>query len=80
MFCDIKNVVHNLDAGLLCAPLLNIANYFKTVRYGCGSVAVIFSIFFNSVLFIYRGFSDRYIAIVQTHVHEVHPFMPEFIR
>jgi len=36
----------------LCATFLNMAKYFKTVRYSCGSVAVkyIFSIYLCSVL------------------------------
>ena len=36
---------------ILCATLLNIAKYFKTLRCGCGAVAFIFSIYLKPVLY-----------------------------
>ena len=50
-----KNVVHSLEPGetpsVLCATLLNIAKYFKTLRCGCGAVAFIFSIYLKPILY-----------------------------
>ena len=49
-----KNVVHSSEPGetpsnsashqssKLCSTFLNVANHLTTVRFGCGSVAVIF--------------------------------------
>ena len=56
VFAKFKNVVHNLEqlgvspGPKICATLLNIAKYFKTLRFGCGAVAFIFSIYLKPVL------------------------------
>ena len=54
-----KSVAHNLESSSdspgpkLCTTFLNIATHFKTIRFGCGSVAVNFSIYLSSVLYVY---------------------------
>ena len=62
-FAKFKNVVHSLEPGETPsnsashqAPndvqrFLNIAKYFKTLRFGCGAVAFIFSIYLKPVLY-----------------------------
>ena len=35
----------------LCATFLNIAKYFRTLRYGCGALAFIFSIYLKPGLY-----------------------------
>ena len=50
------NTVHSLEPGetpsysKLCATFLNIAKYFKTLRFGCGAVAFL-SIYLKPVLY-----------------------------
>ena len=62
-FAKFKNVVHSLEPGetpsisasnqapKICATVLNIAKYFRTLRCGCGAVAFIFSIYLKPVLY-----------------------------
>ena len=53
--CWKLNIVHRYSASSpgfkLCATFLNIAQYLKTVRWGCAAVAVIFSIYLKPVLY-----------------------------
>jgi len=45
----------------LCATLLNITKYFKTLRCGCGADAFIFSIYLKPVLYSVHIFqNDKY--------------------
>ena len=58
-FAILKNVAHSLKPGetpstpgsRLCAMFLNIENYLKMLRCGCGAVAFIFSIYLKPVLY-----------------------------
>ena len=67
-FAIFKNVVHSLEwlgvspGSKLCATLLNIAKYFKTLRCGSGAVAFIF---FNLLLF--KTICHKYKVV--SHVH-----------
>jgi len=84
-YCAIfKNVVHSLEPGetpsnsashqahKLCATLLNIAKYFKTVRCGCGAVAVRLRLFFNLLMFS----TVLYLSIIlqSLHIEWVYPW------
>ena len=46
-----RRFTRHLPGPKLSATFLNTAKHFKTIRYGCGSVPVIFSINLNAVLY-----------------------------
>ena len=71
-----KNVVYSLEPGQtpsfsasnqapkVCAAFLNIAIYFKTVRCGCGSVAVnFFNLLMFSTVHLYRKEAQQFISL-----------------
>ena len=77
-FAIFKSVVHSLEPGSkLCGVILNIAKNFKTLRYGCGAVVFIFSIYLKTVLYPYtlhfdclcKKNKDYFIVIILVFKH-----------